>query len=169
MVDCNRWRAFAGSPSAWCSCNTTAAIRKLRTSFEPDASLRKLLSSFRQFRRRTLFVLSGYLIYSILLRRRPSFLAFMARRAQRLYPASLVTLGIGAAIDFLRPVPKIHAGVDALSYLAANFAFLPGRFPIEPLFAVNWSLSYEWWFYTSATVLCSVFGLVMFQSRYALC
>jgi exopolysaccharide production protein ExoZ len=90
------------------------------------------------------FVLSGYLIYGILLRRRPTFIRFMVRRAQRLYPAFAVALAIGAAIDFLRPTPKIPAGFDALRYLAANAVFLPGLFPIEPLFAVNWSLSYEW-------------------------
>ena len=43
--------------------------------------------------------------------------------------------------------------------LAENIAFLPGLLPIEPLFAVNWSLGYEWWFYASATLMFSVLGL----------
>lgn len=103
------------------------------------------------------FVLSGYLIYSILLRKRPPFLSFMLRRAQRLYPAFLVAFVIGALIDFARPAPKIPAQfMDALTYLSANVLFLPGLFPIDPLFTVNWSPSYEWWFYVAATLLFSV-------------
>src|SRR5277367_5622847 len=86
------------------------------------------------------FVLSGFLIYGILLRRRPKFLPFMARRAQRLYPAFIVAFLIGVAFDWLRPEPKIpHDLIAGSLYIAANIAFLPGLFPINPLFAVNWS------------------------------
>jgi len=49
--------------------------------------------------------------------------------------------------------------LQAVAYLAANLAFLPGLFPITPLSAVNWSLSYEWWFYATCTLLFVVFGL----------
>src|SRR3954451_2748936 len=38
------------------------------------------------------------------------------------------------------PTGPIHPGDPGL-------LFLPGLFPIEPISAVNWSLSYEWWFY----------------------
>lgn len=103
------------------------------------------------------FVLSGYLIYGILLRKRPSFFSFMGRRAQRLYPAFLVALAIGVLLDLMQPDPKIPSQfMGALTYLSANLAFLPGLLPITPLFGVNWSLSYEWWFYVGATLLFSV-------------
>jgi exopolysaccharide production protein ExoZ len=116
------------------------------------------------------FVLSGFLIYGILLRRRPKFLPFMARRAQRLYPAFIVAFLIGVAFDWLRPEPKIpHDLVAGSLYIAANIAFLPGLFPINPLFAVNWSLSYEWWFYLTATILFSVLGLAKLPQRYRIC
>jgi exopolysaccharide production protein ExoZ len=119
----------------------------------------KTFRTFGNYGVELFFVLSGYLIYGILLRRRPAFFAFMARRAQRLYPVFLVVLTLAAAVDFLRPEPKIAAGYQGLLYLAENIAFLPGLLPIEPLFAVNWSLSYEWWFYASATLMFSVLGL----------
>lgn len=125
----------------------------------PTEGLAKVFHAFGNYGVELFFVLSGYLIYGILLRRRPSFLMFMARRAQRLYPAFLVVLALAAAVDFLRPVPKIASGHQGVLYLAENVAFLPGLLPIDPLFAVNWSLSYEWWFYVSATVLFSVLGL----------
>jgi exopolysaccharide production protein ExoZ len=105
------------------------------------------------------FVLSGYLIYKILLTRDPKFSSFVARRAQRLYPAFLVALLIGIALDPFRSSPAIPSDfVGAVLYLAANAAFLPGLFPIEALFAVNWSLSYEWWFYISAILIVGTLG-----------
>lgn len=79
--------------------------------------------------------------HGILLSKRPRFLSFMVRRAQRLYPAFLVAFAIGALIDFVLPVPKIpEQFTDALTYLSANVLFLPGLVPIDPLFTVNWSL-----------------------------
>jgi exopolysaccharide production protein ExoZ len=124
---------------------------------------------FRNFGNRGVelfFVLSGYLIYGIVLKKKPKFLPFMARRAQRLYPAFGVALAIGIALDLLRPVHKIPYGVvDATTYILANIAFLPGLFPIEPLFAVNWSLSYEWWFYAFIAGLFSLFHLGNVKQR----
>lgn len=106
------------------------------------------------------FVLSGFLIYGVLLKKRPAFFSFMQRRAVRLYPAFLAVLSIGILLDPLRPLPKLPSdGLDAVVYLGANFAFLPGLLPIEPLSAVNWSLSYEWWFYVICTLLIGSFGL----------
>jgi exopolysaccharide production protein ExoZ len=102
------------------------------------------------------FVLSGFLIYGILLRQRPSFIPFMARRAQRLYPAFLVVFVIAIFWDFFRPEPKIPEDLnDATLYLAENIFFIPGLFPVDALFVVNWSLSYEWWFYATITFLFS--------------
>ncbi|MGB0747465.1 MAG: acyltransferase family protein [Magnetospiraceae bacterium] len=113
------------------------------------------------------FVLSGFLIYSILARKHPQFFDFMVRRLERLYPAFLVALLIGALLDPWRGTPKIPLDlVDGPAYIAANLAFLPGLFPIDPLFAVNWSLSYEWWFYTVCALFVSVFGLGALPSRW---
>jgi peptidoglycan/LPS O-acetylase OafA/YrhL len=106
------------------------------------------------------FVLSGFLIYGILLRRRPPFFDFMGRRLQRLYPAFLVSVVLGVIIDFWRPIPKIPGDfTNAVTYLAENLLFLPGLLPMDAVSAPNWSLSYEWWFYTTATLLFSVLGL----------
>jgi exopolysaccharide production protein ExoZ len=115
------------------------------------------------------FVLSGFLIYGIVIRKRPGFIPFMLRRAQRLYPAFVVALLIAIGADVIRPVPKIPSSLpDAVIYIGANLAFLPGLFPIEPLFTVNWSLSYEWWFYVSCVILVSVFDLGMAKPQYRL-
>lgn len=117
--------------------------------------------TFRNFGNRGVelfFVLSGFLIYGILLKRRPTFWAFMLRRAQRIYPAFLAVFALAVAMDFMGFTSKIPwAPVEAAEYLAENLAFLPGLLPIEPLFTVNWTLSYEWWFYTSMAAMFSAF------------
>jgi peptidoglycan/LPS O-acetylase OafA/YrhL len=111
------------------------------------------------------FVLSGFLIYGILLRKNPNFADFMLRRAQRLYPAFLAAFLLACLIDASRPQPFIpHAPLAGANYLAANLAFLPGLFPITPISAVNWSLSYEWWFYAVCTMLFATFGLSRLQA-----
>ncbi len=56
------------------------------------------------------FVLSGFLIYGILLRNRPAFLDFMKRRAQRHYPAFLAALIVAGLVDLVRLHPYIPAG-----------------------------------------------------------
>ena len=106
------------------------------------------------------FVLSGFLIYGILLRKKPLFLYFMRRRAQRLYPAFLAALVIACLADLVRARPDIPKGfLPAAQYLLENLLFLPGLFPIKPISAVNWSLSYEWWFYALITALFVTLGL----------
>ncbi len=101
------------------------------------------------------FVLSGYLIYGTLVRRTPPFGQFMARRAERLYPAFLVSFGLYVVIHLVAPgSEKIPSDiVDGVLYIVANLLFLPGLFPIKPLMSVTWSLSYEMFFYIASAGL----------------
>jgi exopolysaccharide production protein ExoZ len=113
------------------------------------------------------FVLSGFLIYGILIRRKPLFILFMTRRARRLYPVFMVVFVIAIFWDFIRPEPKIPDDPNnAIIYLVENMPFIPGLFPVEPLFVVNWSLSFEWWFYLTATFLFSVCRLATLPACY---
>lgn len=108
------------------------------------------------------FILSGYLIYGTLVRRHPAFPAFMARRAERLYPAFLVVFAANLAFELLRPasekLPATIAG--ALPVIAANLVFLPGLVPIPPIVTVAWSLSYEVFFYLAMSA--AVLGLRLY-------
>ena len=107
------------------------------------------------------FVLSGYLIYGTLVRRAPAFGGFMARRAQRLYPAYLVVFALAIAESVLRPAnSKIPNGAwEAATFLVSNLLLLPGLFPLPGLIDVAWSLSYEIFFYIVTAML--VLGLGM--------
>ena len=107
------------------------------------------------------FVLSGYLIYGMLLARPQPFARFMARRIQRIYPAFLAVFALYVVLSFVFPAEnKIPAPWTAgASYLLANLLLLPGVFAIEPLITVAWSLSYEMFFYLVIPLVVAAFGL----------
>ena len=101
------------------------------------------------------FVLSGYLIYGAVIRKRSGFLAFMRRRVERIYPTFLAVLTLYLALSLLVPQhSKLPAGgAAALLYVVQNLALLPGLFAIDPIISVAWSLSYEMFFYLSVPLI----------------
>lgn len=103
-----------------------------------------LLRNFGTLGVELFFVLSGFLIYGTLLRRRPGFAPFMRRRAQRLYPAFLCVFLPLLAWHVAHGTGKIPADL-LLAGLAilANLLFIPGVFAMEPIMTVAWSLSWE--------------------------
>lgn len=106
------------------------------------------------------YVLSGYLIYGSLVSKRPTFLRFMGRRIERLYPTFLCAFLLAVVLHLSRHTGKIPADpVDAVLYLIANLLYLPGIFPIKPITAVNWSLSYEMFFYLTVSLTVAALSL----------
>lgn len=101
------------------------------------------------------FLISGYLIYGALLRKPTPWGTFARRRLQRLYPAFAAVFVAYLALSFLVPgESKLPADpYEMLLYVAENFLMLPGLFPIRPMIAVAWSLSFEVFFYL-ALPLC---------------
>ena len=94
------------------------------------------------------FVLSGFLIYGHLLRRKQRFGAYLWRRVQRIYPVFLAVFALYLFLSWQMPGrSKLPSDGSLWLYLLANLALLPGLFPIEPLITVAWSLSYEMFFY----------------------
>jgi exopolysaccharide production protein ExoZ len=107
------------------------------------------------------FVLSGYLIYGSLISRPQSFLRFMSRRVQRIYPTFLTVFVIYIGLSFAFPAEsKVpHNATDASIYLIQNLLLLPGLFPIEPMITVAWSLSYEMFYYLITPLVISILSL----------
>ena len=102
------------------------------------------------------FALSGYIIYGILLKKRPApYFQFVGRRIVRLYPAfTAVFLFYVCASVALPAYSKFHISrLSPVGYLLANFLMLPGILPIDPLIIVAWSLSYELCFYLTLPLL----------------
>ncbi|MES3024862.1 MAG: acyltransferase [Pseudomonadota bacterium] len=113
------------------------------------------------------FVLSGYLIYGSLMRRPQPYLRFLARRVERIYPVFLLVFALYLALSLLLPAQsKIpQAPLEATLYLVQNLLLLPGLFPIEPMIAVAWSLSYEVLYYIA---LPALIGVARLRGRSAL-
>jgi peptidoglycan/LPS O-acetylase OafA/YrhL len=95
------------------------------------------------------FVLSGYLIYGLLMKKDRPFIPYFRRRIERIYPTFATVFALYVILSFIFPakskIPRHTA--DAAKYLAENFLLLPGMFDIEPMITVAWSLSYEFFFY----------------------
>ena len=108
------------------------------------------------------FVLSGFLIYGIILEKHPKWSTFVYRRARRLYPVFLAVFALYLALSFLVPAESKlpHSAPAAIAYIGANLLMLPGMVPnIVPMITQAWSLSYEWFFYLSLPMLVAVVGM----------
>jgi exopolysaccharide production protein ExoZ len=106
------------------------------------------------------FVISGYLIYGMVVRKVIDHRNFAMRRIERIYPAFLVMLVLYSALAFVggeSRLPPTRAGTAM--YLAENFLLLPGVFNIKPLITVAWSLSFEIFYYLAIPILVGVLRL----------
>jgi len=101
------------------------------------------------------FVISGYLIYGIVIRKAIDYRAFAMRRIERIYPVFLAILAIYIVLALIGggegKLPSSRG--DTMIYFAQNLLLLPGVFPIRPLITVSWSLSFEVFFYLSIPIL----------------
>lgn len=107
------------------------------------------------------FVISGFLIYGMLIRREEPFVQYMFRRIKRLYPTFIVMLLIYIVLSFLFPhESKFPNGIiETIQYITLNFLMIPGIYPIEPIITVAWSLSYEMFFYLSVPIIIWILNL----------
>ncbi len=107
------------------------------------------------------FVLSGYLIYGMLIKREYKFVPYLHRRIERIYPVFIAVFALYLVMSFAFPdKSKIpDGGWEATRYIAENFLLLPGMLAIKPLITVAWSLSYEFFFYLIVPFLIFVLRL----------
>ncbi|WP_064022233.1 acyltransferase [Methylomonas sp. DH-1] len=104
------------------------------------------------------FVLSGFLIYGMLIKKRKPFLTYAKRRIQRIYPTFTVVFIIYLLLSAVFPnESKIpHGLLPGAIYIAQNYLLIPGLFDIQPIITVAWSLSYEFFYYfiTPLIIFC---------------
>jgi exopolysaccharide production protein ExoZ len=107
------------------------------------------------------FLLSGFLIYRSALRHGLDFLAFIRRRAERIYPTFIVVFALYLALFALHLSPSRipHGLANGSRYIIENLLFLPGIFDIPAFISAAWSLSYEWFFYLAIPFIVHGFQL----------
>lgn len=107
------------------------------------------------------FVLSGFLIYGMVISRSDGFVSFMSRRAKRIYPAFIVVLTVYVLLSLAAPeYGKIGGSLhERVLYLAENALLLPGLFPVKPMIAVSWTLSYEVFYYLAIPLVVTALAL----------
>jgi peptidoglycan/LPS O-acetylase OafA/YrhL len=95
------------------------------------------------------FVLSGYLIYGMLIHKPRNYRTFIRRRIQRIDPTFICVFLIYLLLSVVFPSEnKIPSDPPAaFLYVLENVLLLPGIFNVPPIITVAWSLSYEFFFY----------------------
>lgn len=107
------------------------------------------------------FVLSGYLIYGMLIQKHRRLKSYLHRRIQRIYPTFTVVFAIYLVLSGLFPSQsKIPSGWnDALIFIIQNYLLMPGLFDVTAIITVAWSLSYEFFYYLLIPFVISSFSL----------
>jgi exopolysaccharide production protein ExoZ len=114
------------------------------------------------------FVLSGFLIYGMLIEKPRPFKRYLARRIQRIYPTFTVVFIIYLALSVAFPAEsKIPGGLsDAVIFIAQNYLLMPGLFEITPIITVAWSLSYEFFYYLLIPMLVAALCMRAWHFQY---
>lgn len=112
------------------------------------------------------FVLSGYLIYGTLIRKKVAYLNFLRRRVERIYPTFLAVFCVYLILSAVfESESKVHGSfLSAGIYILENALLLPGIFLIKPVITVAWSLSYEFFFYLLIPIVVWLTGMRSWKS-----
>ncbi len=114
------------------------------------------------------FVLSGYLIYGMLIKKHRPFKGYIARRIQRIYPTFTVVFVIYLVLSALFPTEsKIPSGwKDGITFIAQNYLLMPGLFDVTAIITVAWSLSYEFFYYLFIPALITLLSMRSWRVKY---
>lgn len=106
------------------------------------------------------FVLSGYLIYGMLITKPRPLGRYAVRRVQRIYPTFAAVFVLYLVLSAVFPAEsKIPGGFEGVVYVLQNALLLPGIFDIEPMITVAWSLSYEAFAYLTIPLMIGLFSM----------
>ncbi len=107
------------------------------------------------------FVLSGFLIYGMLIKSKRPLGKYAWRRVERIYPTFTVVFIMYLVLSYLMPsasrIPEDTS--EAAIYILQNFLLMPGIFDIPAIITVAWSLSYEAFYYILVPVVVTLHGM----------
>ena len=116
------------------------------------------------------FVLSGYLIYGMLIKKHRPFKSYLMRRIQRIYPTFTVVFVIYLVLSGVFhseskiPYDWEQGGI----FILQNYLLMPGLFDVPAIITVAWSLSYEFFYYLLTPVLIALFSMRLWRAKFRL-
>lgn len=133
-------------------------------------NLFELIRSYGNYGVELFFIISGYLIYSIVMKDSFDMKSFIVKRIQRIYPTYLTVLAIYIALCIIIPSEsKLPQGtINSLLYILKNVLLLPGMLDIKPMITVSWTLSYEMFFYLTLPFIVTITNFRRIGSSYRL-
>ena len=116
------------------------------------------------------FVLSGYLIYGMLIKKHVPFRRYILRRIQRIYPVFTAVFIVYLVLSFIIPSESKIPGnwFDASVFILQNYLLMPGLFDVQAIITVAWSLSYEFFYYLFIPFLIVCTVMRSWESKYRL-
>lgn len=114
------------------------------------------------------FVLSGYLIYGMLIKKHTAFKTYILRRVRRIYPTFTVVFVIYLILSFIflaeSKIPNEWLG--GAIFIIQNYLLMPGLFDVTPIITVAWSLSYEFFYYLIIPFLIASLRMRVWHRQY---
>lgn len=97
------------------------------------------------------FVISGFLIPSILAGRSMPYWTYLRRRIRRIYPLAIIAILLACAARIAAGKPVVSHPVTGNQWLdvGLNLLLVPGLYPMDKIYDVTWTLSFEMLFYTT--------------------
>jgi exopolysaccharide production protein ExoZ len=105
------------------------------------------------------FVISGYLIPTIITARKQTYVSYMKRRIRRIYPLALIAICLAAAAKFVGHqtlIPDPITGQPVVDFIL-NLMLVAGVYPVQAFYKVTWTLSYEMMFYSLCPLVLWLF------------
>ncbi len=101
------------------------------------------------------FVISGFLIPAILTQKPISYWPYLKRRIRRIYPLAIIAILVATAVRLLAGRAIVDTPVTGSQFmdLAMNLMLLPGVYPMDEIYGVTWTLSYEMLFYITCPLV----------------
>jgi exopolysaccharide production protein ExoZ len=113
------------------------------------------------------FVLSGFLIYGMLIKKHRSFKKYLMGRIRRIYPTFTVVFVFYLILSAVFP-DKSKLPIewkDSFILIVQNYLLMPGLFDVTAIIRVAWSLSYEFFCYLVIPLLIVSLSLRSFPPR----
>jgi exopolysaccharide production protein ExoZ len=110
------------------------------------------------------FAISGFLIHFILMRGVSEYTVFMRRRIRRIVPLAWTCITLAVAIKLTLNIMEEPVITGSTFWdIVANYLLIPGMLPVNSIYDVTWTLSFEMFFYAVCPIIVMAFRALGFH------